>query len=74
MSISEGDIRKIAKLAKLRLTDAEIALYQGQMIKILDSMAELSHLDTSTVAPPVSELVWPGQFTNFLALRSKLSE
>ena len=56
MAISESDVRKIAKLARLKLTDAEVKLYQGQLLKILDSMAELSKLDTSQVPPTTSVL------------------
>jgi aspartyl-tRNA(Asn)/glutamyl-tRNA(Gln) amidotransferase subunit C len=56
MAISEDDVRKIAKLARLKLTEAEVKLYQGQLVKILDSMAELSKLDTSQVPPTTSVL------------------
>lgn len=56
MAISEEDVRKIARLARLRLTDEEIRRYQGQLVKILDSMAELSALDTKTVPPTTSVL------------------
>jgi aspartyl-tRNA(Asn)/glutamyl-tRNA(Gln) amidotransferase subunit C len=56
MSVSDADVKKIAKLARLRLTDAEAALYGGQLSKILDSMAELAKADTSGVAPTTSVL------------------
>ena len=56
MSISENDVRKIAKLARLRLTDDEVKLYQGQFSKILDSMAELKKLETKDVPPTTSVL------------------
>ena len=56
MSVSEDDVKKIAKLARLRLSDAEIALYGGQLTKIIDSMAELSKADTEGVAPTTSVL------------------
>ena len=56
MAISEEDVRKIAQLARLRLTDEEVRLYQGQFVKILDSMAELSGLDTKAVPPTTSAL------------------
>lgn len=56
MAISEEDVRKIAKLARLRLTEPEVELYRGQLIKILDSMDELSKLDTSRVPPTTSVL------------------
>lgn len=56
MAISEEDVRKIAQLARLKLSDEEIRLYQGQFVKILDSMAELSSLDTHGVPPTTSVL------------------
>jgi aspartyl-tRNA(Asn)/glutamyl-tRNA(Gln) amidotransferase subunit C len=56
MSVSDADVKKIAKLARLRLTDAEVALYGGQLSKILDSMTELAKADTSGVAPTTSVL------------------
>jgi len=56
MSVSEDDVKKIAKLARLRLSDAEITLYGGQLTKILDSMTELNKADTNGVAPTTSVL------------------
>lgn len=56
MSVSDADVRKIAKLARLRLSDEEIARYGGQLGKILDSMAELAALDTKDVPPTASVL------------------
>lgn len=56
MSVSDSDVKKIAKLARLRLTEAEVALYGGQLTKILDSMVELAKADTDGVAPTTSVL------------------
>lgn len=56
MAIDEKDVRKIAKLARLRLSDDEVKLYQGQLVKILDSMAELDKIDTKDVPPTSSVL------------------
>jgi len=56
MSVSEADVRKIAKLARLRLSDEEVARYGGQLTKILDAMKELGSLDTKDVAPTASVL------------------
>lgn len=56
MAISEDVVRNIANLARLKLTEAEVKLYQGQLGNILDSMTELSKLDTAKVAPTVSVL------------------
>ena len=56
MSVSDAEVRKIAKLARLRLTDAEVGLYGGQLTNILDAMAELAAVDTNGVAPTTSVL------------------
>jgi aspartyl-tRNA(Asn)/glutamyl-tRNA(Gln) amidotransferase subunit C len=56
MSVSDADVRKIAKLARLRLTDDEVKRYGGQLTKILDAMTELNALDTSAVPPTTSVL------------------
>lgn len=56
MSISEEDVKKIAKLAKLRLTPQELSLYKGQLGKILDAVNELSQVDTAKVPPTSSVL------------------
>ncbi|MEK7233103.1 MAG: Asp-tRNA(Asn)/Glu-tRNA(Gln) amidotransferase subunit GatC [Elusimicrobiota bacterium] len=56
MSVSDADVRKIAKLARLRLSEGDVALYGGQLTKILDSMAELAKADTNGVAPTTSVL------------------
>jgi aspartyl-tRNA(Asn)/glutamyl-tRNA(Gln) amidotransferase subunit C len=56
MSISDADVKKIAKLARLRLSDDEVKLYGGQLKKILEAMTELGQLDTSQVQPTTSVL------------------
>lgn len=54
--ISKEDVVKIARLAKLRLSPEEIDLYRGQLVKILESMEELSLLDTAATPPTASVL------------------
>ena len=54
--IDTDDVRRIAKLARLRLTDGEVRLYGVQLTKILDAMAELGALDTASVPPTTSVL------------------
>lgn len=56
MSVSEADVRKIAKLARLRLTDQEVALYGGQLSAILDAIAALKEVKTDSVPPTTSVL------------------
>lgn len=54
--ITDADVVKIARLARLKLSPEEIALYRGQLGKILESMEELSRLDTGSVEPTSSVL------------------
>lgn len=56
MAITEEDVRKIAKLARLRLSTEEVSRYQAQLGKIMDSMEELAKLDISGVPPTTSVL------------------
>ena len=56
MSVSEADVKKIAKLARLRLSEGEVALYGTQLTKILDAMKELGAVDTKNVPPTTSVL------------------
>jgi aspartyl-tRNA(Asn)/glutamyl-tRNA(Gln) amidotransferase subunit C len=56
MSVSDADVKKIAKLARLRLTDEEVKKYGDQLTKILDAMTELGKLDTKDVPPTTSVL------------------
>jgi aspartyl-tRNA(Asn)/glutamyl-tRNA(Gln) amidotransferase subunit C len=54
--ITEQDVRKIAALAKLSLSSEEVSLYRSQLVKILDSIEELSRLDVANVPPTSSVL------------------
>jgi aspartyl-tRNA(Asn)/glutamyl-tRNA(Gln) amidotransferase subunit C len=47
--IQQDEIRHIAKLARLRLDDAEIGTYTDQVGRILDFFGELAGIDTQGV-------------------------
>lgn len=51
MSLTQSDVEKIAQLARLELTEAEVALYQGQLSAILDYAARLNELNLEGVPP-----------------------
>lgn len=51
MKITESEVRYVADLANLRLTDSEIARLAKDLDEILAYMDALSELDTSTVEP-----------------------
>jgi len=56
MALSHDEVRRIAELAKLDLTDDEVALYAGQISHILDYFQKLQALDTSQIPPTASVL------------------
>ncbi len=56
MELSHDEVRRIAELAKLNLTDAEVALYAGQLSHILDYFSSLQAVDTSHIEPTASVL------------------
>ena len=51
MKITEPEVRYVAGLANLMLTDSEIARLRKDMDEILTHMDALSELDTSAVEP-----------------------
>lgn len=56
MELSLDAVRAIAELAKLELSEDEIALYAGQLSHILGYFDHLSQLDTSHIDPMASVL------------------
>jgi aspartyl-tRNA(Asn)/glutamyl-tRNA(Gln) amidotransferase subunit C len=56
MELSHDEVRKIAELAKLALSDDEIKLYAGQLSSILGYFRKLQAVDTSQIAPTASVL------------------
>jgi aspartyl-tRNA(Asn)/glutamyl-tRNA(Gln) amidotransferase subunit C len=57
------DIRKIAKLAHLEITDAEIEIYGPQMKTIVEYIEQLSELDTDNVEPMLGGMTAEGEST-----------
>ena len=51
MKISREDVLKVAALANLELTDAEVEMYRGQLDDILTYIDKLNAIDTSNVEP-----------------------
>ena len=57
------DVRKIAKLAHLEITDEEVALYTPQMADIVKYVEQLNELDTDNVEPMLGGLTIEGEAT-----------
>ena len=51
MRITEQEVRYVAGLANLNLTDAEVARFQADLDGILEHIGKLNEIDTSNVEP-----------------------
>lgn len=51
MPLERSDVEHIAALARIGLTEEEMATFQGQLSDILDQFELLKQLDTSAVEP-----------------------
>ena len=49
--LTRDDVRHVARLARLELTDAELDVFTGQLATILEHAAQVSALDTTGVEP-----------------------
>jgi len=56
MSLTEKEVRKIAKLSRIKLKDDEIGHFQTELSNILDWIEQLQEVDTDDV-PPMSSVV-----------------
>lgn len=54
MPLSREQVRRIAELAKLELSDQEVERMTGQLSAILDAAARLDELDTGAIPPTAS--------------------
>ena len=51
MSVNADTVKRIAHLARIKLTEAEVAPLEAELNRILGWVEELSEVDTSNVAP-----------------------
>ena len=49
--ITPSDVKKVAKLARLSITEDQLEMYSDQLEKILNYVAELEKIDTHDVLP-----------------------
>jgi len=49
--IDQSQVRKVAKLSRLELTDSEVKEFTGQLSAILDYVEKMNELDTENVEP-----------------------
>jgi len=51
MKLSLDEVRRIAQLARLELTEAEVSKFQAELSRILDYVEQLKEIDTADVEP-----------------------
>jgi aspartyl-tRNA(Asn)/glutamyl-tRNA(Gln) amidotransferase subunit C len=56
MDLTREQVRHVAELAKLKLTEAEIDLFQKQLSAVLEDAARLDELDTAKIPPTAAVL------------------
>jgi aspartyl-tRNA(Asn)/glutamyl-tRNA(Gln) amidotransferase subunit C len=59
MAFTEKDVRYVADLAHLELTEEEVKKYLPQLDSILQYVQKLNELDTSAVEP-MAQVTYPG--------------
>ncbi|MFL6227537.1 MAG: Asp-tRNA(Asn)/Glu-tRNA(Gln) amidotransferase subunit GatC [Pyrinomonadaceae bacterium] len=64
MPITEADVKKIAALAHMEMTDAEVRALTPQMAAIVEYVEQLKELDTSAVEPAAGGLTPEGERTD----------
>jgi aspartyl-tRNA(Asn)/glutamyl-tRNA(Gln) amidotransferase subunit C len=57
------DVRNVAKLAHLEITDEEVAIYTPQMAEIVKYVEQLNELDTADIEPMLGGLTDEGTAT-----------
>ncbi len=61
MKLTEEEVRYVADLANLRLSDAEVARMAAELGEVLTHMEKLNALDTSGVEPMAQVLYEAGE-------------
>lgn len=56
MSLTAGDVKKIAHLARLNMSEEDIAFYTPQLSTILQFVEQMNEVDTSHIEPMANPL------------------
>lgn len=56
MSLTLADVKKIANLAKISLTEVDLNIYTKELTQILDFVEQMNQIDTTTIKPLTSTL------------------
>jgi aspartyl-tRNA(Asn)/glutamyl-tRNA(Gln) amidotransferase subunit C len=64
MPITEADVAKVAQLAHMEITPAELKVFAPQMAEIVSYVEQLNEMDTANVAPALGGLTPAGEATD----------
>ena len=56
MALTREEVLHVAKLARVGVTDEDVAKFQGQLSDILDHFSALNEIDTTDVPPTTQSL------------------
>ena len=71
MKITEQQVRYVADLANLKLTEAEVRKFQADLDEILGHVDKLNEIDTSNVEPMAQVLYDAGETATLRADRER---
>lgn len=62
MKLSPEEVKKIARLARLKLEESEVEKFSGQLSSILSYIEKLGELDTTKIEPTAHAFLVPTPF------------
>ncbi|UCE49121.1 MAG: Asp-tRNA(Asn)/Glu-tRNA(Gln) amidotransferase subunit GatC [Phycisphaerales bacterium] len=76
--LDKSQVRKVARLSRLELTEAEVEEFTGQLSAILDYVEKMNELDTESVEPlahclPISNVFRPDRAGESLGTEKALA-
>lgn len=76
--LDKSQVRKVAKLSRLELTETEVEEFTGQLSAILDYVEKMNELDTEDIEPlahclPISNVFRPDQVRESLGPEEALA-
>lgn len=74
MPITKDDVKYIANLARLKLTDKETEYFTGQLSNIINYVDQLKELDTSNIEPTTHAMPMQNVFREDVVKQSLKTE
>ena len=56
MSLTPDDVKKIAHLAKITLSEVDLTIYTNELGRILDFVEQMNQIDTASIRPLTNPL------------------